>query len=103
MKEILSSISLSNDAHIFFKEIHVKEAIRDLNKNSSPVPDKITPESIQNRGKAFTTCILLQDCYLLGYFPKYWKQDNRIHMKKPDKDNTIFQAHLAFQYYGKNL
>ena len=51
MKEILSSISVSNDVHIFFKEAHVKEAIRDLNKNSSPVPDKITPESIQNEGK----------------------------------------------------
>ena len=48
MKETLSSISVSNDAHIFFKEAYVKEAVRDLNKSSSPGPDKIRPELIQN-------------------------------------------------------
>ena len=31
--------------------------------------------------------MLLQDCYLLGYFPKCRKQDSRIYMKTTDKDN----------------
>ena len=31
--------------------------------------------------------ILLRNSYLLGYFPKCWKQDNRIYIKKPDKAN----------------
>ena len=88
VKNILSSISLSSE-EVFFEEIHVKEAIRDLNKNSSPGPDRITPELIQNGGDFLITCItsLLQDCYLLGYFPKCWKQDNKIYIKKPDKDS----------------
>ena len=31
--------------------------------------------------------ILLRNSYLLGYFPKCWKQDNRIYIKNPDKAN----------------
>ena len=58
MKEILSSITLSIEAHISFEEAHVKEAIRDLNKNSSPGPDKATPELIQNKGKTLITHVL---------------------------------------------
>lgn len=53
IKEILSSITLSNETHIFFKEAHVKEAIRDLNKSFSSGSDKITPELIQNGRQAF--------------------------------------------------
>ena len=41
---ILSSITLSNETHIFLKEAHVKEEIRDLNKNSSRGHDKRTTE-----------------------------------------------------------
>ena len=41
---ILSSITLSNETQIFLKEAHVKEEIRDLNKNSSRGHDKMTPE-----------------------------------------------------------
>ena len=41
---ILSSITLSNETHIFLKEAHVKEEIRDLNKNSSHGHDKMTTE-----------------------------------------------------------
>ena len=89
LNEIFSSITLSNDAHIFFKDAYVKEAIRYLNKNTSFRSDKTTPELIQNREKALITCVtnLLQDCYLLGYFPERWKQGNRIYIKQPDKDN----------------
>ena len=38
----------------FFYETHVKAAIKGLNKNSSPGPDKITPVLIQNGGENFT-------------------------------------------------
>ena len=48
MKEIISSITLTNEVHIFFEETHFKGTIRDLNKNSSPGPDKVTPELLQN-------------------------------------------------------
>ena len=41
---ILSSITLSNETHIFLKEAHVKEEIRDLNKNFSRGHDKMTTE-----------------------------------------------------------
>ena len=63
--------------------------MKGVNKNSSPGPDRITPVLIQNGGENFTKSqtILLQNCYILGYFPKRWKQDNRIYIKKPDKAN----------------
>ena len=98
VKGIISSITLSNEAHIFFEEAYVKEAIRDLNKNSSPGPYKITPELIQNGEKPLITCItiLLQDCYLLGCFPKCWKQDNRIYMTKKTKITSILLILLNF-------
>ena len=103
MKEILSSVIPSNVAHIFFKEAYAEEVIRDLNKNSSPGPDKITPELIQNGGKTLITCIaiLLQDCYLLGYFPKCWKQDNRIYIKKKtDKDNYHIPNYTGSSHFS---
>ena len=39
---------------MFFFMKHVKAAIKGLNKNSSPGPDKITPVLIQNGGENFT-------------------------------------------------
>ena len=42
---------------------------------------------ILSKPKLYKISILLQNCYLFGYFPKCWKQDNRIYIKKPDKAN----------------
>ena len=43
VKEILSSFTVSNEAHIFLEKAHFKKAIKGLNKGSCPSPDKITP------------------------------------------------------------
>ena len=55
-------------------------------KNSSPSPDSITPELVLNGGKNLLTAlnILMQASYQLGYFPKPWKKENRIYLKKPE-------------------
>ena len=112
MNEILSSITLSNEAHIFSEKARFKEAIRGLNKSSCPSSDKITPQLIQNRGKTLITCIaiLLQGCHLLEYFPKCWNQSNRIYMKNPVKDNyhihnfskPIFRSNIMGKIYEKS-
>ena len=75
MKDELGSILSENvhdESYIFFDETHVKTAIKGLNKNSSPGPDRITPVLIQNGGENFMKylTILLRNSYLLGYFPK---------------------------------
>ena len=43
--------------------------------------------------------ILLRNSYLLGYFPKCWKQDNRIYIKNPDKANY----HLPNSYISISI
>ena len=69
--------------------IFEKTVLKSLNKHSSPGLDRITPELIQNEGPILVKCItiVLQACYILGYFPKFWKQDKRIYIKKPTKTN----------------
>ena len=88
VKEILSS-NTCDESYLFFGEKHVLEAIKNLNKNSSPGPDRITPELIQNGGPILVKCItiVLQACYVLRFFPRCWKQDNKIYIKKPGKNN----------------
>ena len=46
-------------------------------------PGKITSELILNGGKQVISALtlLLQRCYLIGYFPKLWKMENHIYFK----------------------
>ena len=50
-------------------------------------PGKITSELILNGGKQVISALtlLLQACYLIGYFPKLRGMENRIYFKKMDK------------------
>ena len=88
VKKIISSTT-NEPSHVFMGEEHVKNAIKHFNKNSAPGPDKITIELIQNGGEVLITALslLIRNSFLLGHFPKPWKQDNKIYLKKPDKDN----------------
>ena len=76
-----------NSSQIFFGEEQIKDAINKANKNSSPGPDKITSELILSGRKQVISALtfLLQVCYLIGYFPKLWKMENRIYFRKMDK------------------
>ena len=62
---------------------------------------------MQNGGENFTKSltILLRNSYLLGYFPKCWKQDNRICIKKSDKANyhlpNLYRSISISNFLGK--
>ena len=85
-QQILNHVDCDS-SQIFFREEHIKDAINKANKNSSPGPDKITSELILNGGKQVISALtlLLQACYLIGYFPKLWKIENRTYFKNMDK------------------
>ena len=50
------------------------------NKNSSPGPDRITPELVLIGGKNRVAAlnIPMQTSYQLGYFSKPWKKENNL-------------------------
>ena len=83
LQQILNHVECDS-SHIFFGEEHIKDAINKANKNSSPGLDKITSELILNGRKQVISVLtlLLQACYLIGYFPKLWKMENHIYFKK---------------------
>ena len=74
---------------VFFGKKHVKQAIKSSNINSAPCPDRITLDLIENEGDLLALCLthLMQACYFVGYFPRPWKMENRIYLKKPDKEH----------------
>ena len=74
---------------VFFGKQHVKQAIKSSNINSAPGPDRITLDLIENGGDLLALCLthLMQACYFVGYFPRPWKMENRIYLKKPDKEH----------------
>ena len=86
LQQILNHVECDS-SQIFFGEEHIKDAINKANKNSSPGPDKITSELILSGRKQVISALtfLLQVCYLIGYFPKLWKMENRIYFRKMDK------------------
>ena len=69
---------------VFFGKQHVKQAVKPSNINSSQGPDKITLDLIENGGDLLALCLthLMEACYFVGYFPRPWKTDNRIYLKK---------------------
>ena len=64
------------------------DVMNQANKNSSPCPDRITPEPVLNGGKNPVTAlnILMQASYQLGYFLKSWEKE-KIYLKKPEKSS----------------
>ena len=87
VQQILENIE-TYSTEIFFSHKHVKQAIKKSNKHSAPGPDRITLEIIENAGAHLIHCLthLMQASYLIGYFPEPWKRENRIYLKKPDKE-----------------
>ena len=67
----------------------VESAIKDLNGYSAPGPDRIGTLFIKNGGDYLHKTItdILNATYQLGYFSDTWKRDNRIYLKKADKDS----------------
>ena len=74
---------------VFFGKQHVKQAIKSSNINSAPGPDTITLDLIENGGDLLALCLthLMLACYFVGYFPRPWKMENRIYLKKSDKEH----------------
>ena len=77
-KEIDSVLELNqtSSSGISFNIAHIKQAIKDSNKNSAPGPDRITVELVQNGGEHLFHCLthFMQASYFLRYFPKSWKK-----------------------------
>ena len=88
MNEIMKSNKLSETV-VFFGKQHVKQAIKSCNTNSAPGPDRITLDLIENGGDLLALCLthLMQACYFVGYFPRPSKMENRIYLKKPDREH----------------
>ena len=102
-EEIDSVLELNetSSSDIFFNITHIKQAIKNSNKSSAPGPDCITVELGQHVGEQLFHCLnhLLQASYFLGYFPKPWKKENRIYLKKPEKESY----HLENSYRSISL
>ena len=102
-EEIDSVLKLneSSFSEIFFHKTHIKQTIKNSNKSSAPGPDRITVELVQNGGEQLFHCLtnLMQASHFLGYFPKPWKKENRIYLKKPDKESY----HLENSYRSISL
>ena len=92
-EEISSVLELNqtSSSEIFFNITHIKQAIKKSNKSSAPGPDCITVELVQNGGEQLFHCLahLMQASYFLGYFPKPWKKENQIYLKKLIKNLVI--------------
>ena len=106
LQQILSLVECDS-SQIFFAEKHIKDARNKVNKNSCPRPDKITSELILNGRKQVISTLtsLLQACYLIGYFPKLWKIENRMYFKKMykatyHKENSYRSISLT-KFFGK--
>ena len=70
-------------------EADIKNAIKTANKHAAPGPDRITTELIENGGELLTKILtlLMQASFYIGYFPKECKKENRIYIKKSDKES----------------
>ena len=87
IKEEIDSVfelNQTSSSEIFFKITHIKQAIKNSNKSSAPGPDQISVELVQNGGEQLFHCLihLMHASYFLGYFPKPWKKENQIYLKK---------------------
>ena len=94
-------LNQTSSSKIFFKITHIKQAIKNSNKSSAPGPDQKTVELVQNGGEQLFHGLthFMQASYFLGYFPKPWKKENQIYLKKPDKESY----HLENSYCSISL
>ena len=77
----------------------MKQAMKNSNKSSAPGLNCITVELIENEVSSYFTALPISCSYFLGYFPKSWKKENRINLKKPDKQ----YYHLGSSYHSISL
>ena len=83
LKEIINSSDLiTSNNNITIEE--VRAAINKLNNLSAPGPDRICILLIKEGGKKLLNLIrnILNQTYNIGYYPKDWKQLNKIYLKK---------------------
>ncbi len=71
------------------KKLNQTGAIQLMKKGSSPGPDGILPIMIMNAGPEIPIHlrVLFQSCWNEGIVPSCWKQDNRIYIPKPIKED----------------
>ena len=66
---------------------HVKQAIKSSNINSAPGPDRLTLDLIEGDlliALSHTSHAGMLLCWI--YFPRPWKMENRVYLKKTDKE-----------------
>ena len=83
LKEIINSSDLiTSNNNITIEE--VRAAINKLKNLSAPGPDRICILLIKEGGKKLLNLIrnILNQTYNIGYYPKDWKQLNKIYLKK---------------------
>ena len=92
-KRFCLELNQTSSSEIFFNITHIKQAIKNSNKSSAPGPDCITVELVQNGGEQLFHSLahLMQANYFLGYFPKSWKKENQIYLKKTDKESCYLE------------
>ena len=74
--------------NVFFTDADIKHAIKSANQNAAPGPDRLTLNIIEHGGNLLvkSLTLLMQSSYYIGYFRKLRKRENRIYIKKPDKE-----------------
>ena len=84
---IQSQTNKGNTCHITKEEITA--AINKLNNLSAPGPDCIGALMIKSAGEYLITILtnIINESFKIGYFPKAWKQENRIYLKKLAKES----------------
>ena len=89
LKSVAETDFTQSSNYTSFCEKHIQDAMSHSNKNSSPDPNRVTPELVLNGGKNLVAAlnILMQASYQLGYFLKPWKKENRIYLRKPEKSS----------------
>ena len=83
LKEIINfSDLITSNNNITIEE--VRAAINKLKNLSAPGPDRICILLIKEGGKKLLNLIrnILNQTYNIGYYPKDWKQLNKIYLKK---------------------
>ena len=88
LKEIINSSDLiTSNNNITIEEVWA--AFNKLNNLSAPGPDRICTLLIKEGGEKLLNLMrnILNQTYNLGYYPKDWKQENKIFLKTPGKDS----------------
>jgi ribonuclease HI/retron-type reverse transcriptase len=89
---ITKEVALGNKEDLYNSDITIEEvngAINKMKKHSAPGPDQILPIMISEAGDVTKEALqqLFQKCWSSYSVPSIWKEENRIYIPKPGKDD----------------